>query len=325
MTPNSLAMASWSSDMHQRVAMLEDLCSGAHLHLSSRYLVGRSRSCHLCITKPSISGVHAEIVWDGSDWNLQDLGSRNGTFLDGRKLEPGEHAPLQRGSEIVFGVRRHRFRLSDDAPPRLMATTNKGDVCVAEGQELLCLPSLDSPEITIFRSADGNWVLEDSGGLRELHDQTTVFAGGQYWRVCLPELHSRTRDAMVLATPALTDTALQFVVSRDGEHIELELTHSQRAWKLQARAHAFLLLNLARTRLDDQGQDHLDESEHGWVHREDLLRMLAIDAQLLNLWVYRARRQFADVGVRGSANIIERRASTHQMRVGVPNLAILSH
>lgn len=63
------------------------------------------------------SGRHAEIVLEGGRYVLVDVGSRNGTFLDGSRIE---RAPLRGGEEIEFGVGGPRVRVEfpahTDAP-----------------------------------------------------------------------------------------------------------------------------------------------------------------------------------------------------------------
>src|SRR5688572_29644776 len=45
-------------------------------------LVGRDRSCAVCIDSPTLSRRHACIVIDGAGATLEDLGSKNGTYLN---------------------------------------------------------------------------------------------------------------------------------------------------------------------------------------------------------------------------------------------------
>lgn len=58
---------------------------------------------------PFISGVHAQIIADGETFRLTDLGSTNGTLLNGTRLAPNEPATLQSGDRISFGGLTYRF------------------------------------------------------------------------------------------------------------------------------------------------------------------------------------------------------------------------
>lgn len=50
-----------------------------------------------------VSRRHARLVWYGH-WQLEDLDSANGTFLDRNKLEPGSPQDLKPGSVIQVGI-----------------------------------------------------------------------------------------------------------------------------------------------------------------------------------------------------------------------------
>lgn len=119
--------------------------------------------------------------------------------------------------------------------------------------------------------------------------------------------------------PTIAGLTLHFSVSRDEEYVELRATHGGGAIDLKARAHHYLLLVLARLRLDEAD---LPPDEQGWIHQELLLRRLRCDSNRLHIDIYRIRRQLAEVGVRDAANIIERRAGTRQLRLGVATVEI---
>jgi predicted component of type VI protein secretion system len=58
------------------------------LRLSKRVTtMGRSRECDLVIPDPNVSRTHAEIRHIGTDWFLVDLGSTNGTELNGQEVK----------------------------------------------------------------------------------------------------------------------------------------------------------------------------------------------------------------------------------------------
>ncbi|MCA9700749.1 MAG: FHA domain-containing protein, partial [Myxococcales bacterium] len=49
--------------------------------LPSRCLIGRSRSCDVVLGEPAVSSEHALLRWRNGAWELQDLHSRNGTYV----------------------------------------------------------------------------------------------------------------------------------------------------------------------------------------------------------------------------------------------------
>lgn len=68
--------------------------------LQSGFLVGRGASCHLRLSDPKVSRVHASFQPMGASWLVQDNASRNGTFLNGRRIK---RALLHHGDTIRLG------------------------------------------------------------------------------------------------------------------------------------------------------------------------------------------------------------------------------
>ncbi len=50
-------------------------------------VIGRRRNCDLRIPLESVSRRHCQLTREGDQLQLQDLGSRNGTFLNGKQVE----------------------------------------------------------------------------------------------------------------------------------------------------------------------------------------------------------------------------------------------
>ncbi|MFH1216386.1 MAG: FHA domain-containing protein [Pseudomonadota bacterium] len=50
-----------------------------------------------------ISGRHAEILREGPSWCLRDLQSTNGTWIKGKKIDPGKTFPLKMGDTFIAG------------------------------------------------------------------------------------------------------------------------------------------------------------------------------------------------------------------------------
>jgi pSer/pThr/pTyr-binding forkhead associated (FHA) protein len=79
-------------------------------------ILGRSRDCDCVLAEPSVSRRHAELRREGGRWLIRDLGSRNGTRVNGvRLLDEAEVCP---GDRVSFGDAR--FRLGE--APRTEAT-----------------------------------------------------------------------------------------------------------------------------------------------------------------------------------------------------------
>jgi hypothetical protein len=149
-------------------------------------------------------------------------------------------------------------------------------------------------------------------------DRNLVVVDGDAWVLDLPGGAITTSELGEQPLP-IEDVILRFGVSRDEEHIEVTVVEGPRTTVLPARSHHYLLLTLARARLDDQDPS---PGERGWVDRALLCRMLATEPNLLNVAVFRARKQFAEHGIHGAAAIIARRPGTGQLRLGTDRVEV---
>jgi hypothetical protein len=62
--------------------------------------LGRSPSCDLEIDEGTISQQHLAFVRDGEAWTVRDVGSTNGSWLEGVPLEPGAPVVLKEGARL---------------------------------------------------------------------------------------------------------------------------------------------------------------------------------------------------------------------------------
>ncbi|MEO6595001.1 MAG: FHA domain-containing protein, partial [Planctomycetota bacterium] len=87
--------------------------AGDVLPVTERTLrIGRKPGNDLVLADEKTSGVHAEIVLEGDRHVLRDLGSTNGTFLDGKRLT---ELVLTPGDIVTIGRLRVKFRVEGDA------------------------------------------------------------------------------------------------------------------------------------------------------------------------------------------------------------------
>ena len=77
------------------------------LELQGELIVGRSSTCDLVLDDAKASRQHARLRVDGSSAFVEDLGSRNGTFVNGERVASADLSP---GDEIRIGDTRLRLR-----------------------------------------------------------------------------------------------------------------------------------------------------------------------------------------------------------------------
>ena len=81
-----------------------------------KFHVGRRSTCNLRLTWPTVSGLHAEFIVAADILFLRDLGSTNGTFVNGRRIRAD--TLLSEGDIIHFGGVEFRLRKRCDEDAR---------------------------------------------------------------------------------------------------------------------------------------------------------------------------------------------------------------
>ncbi len=119
------------SDEHTPIQSLRDLNDDEHLRGllaigdgfvatfelpdAATVVVGRSADCDICIDVPNVSRRHV-LIHAGVETTIEDLGSANGTYVGGRRLERGESVVLGPDAVVELGstmlVLQSRYRAS---------------------------------------------------------------------------------------------------------------------------------------------------------------------------------------------------------------------
>jgi FHA domain len=311
------------------MGMIRETSTGRTSPLEPEHVFGRlgPPRCSQTLNDPHVSSVHAVLRWCGLGWELKDLSSTNGTFVDGERMPDGSSLLVSAGARIGFGAPVGPWELIDAARPEAMAIPlDGGDPARLEG-EIIALPSRDDPRATIYRTGQGAWVLERAEEpLLVLRNGKTFGSGGRLWRFCCVELSPSTLACSPPSRPPRLEVGslkLTFTVSRNEEHVELRATCGDRRMDLGGRAFHYLLLTLARHRLGDAAEG-FPETSCGWVHVEELGRDPAMAPPRLNVDVHRIREHFGKHGVLDAAKIIERRQGSRELRIGTGNVSIVT-
>lgn len=102
-----------------------------------RSVIGRDESAGVRIVVNAVSRTHAELAWERGSWVLRDLGSRNGTFVDGCLVRAVELEPLNEirvGDAILKFIDRHAEVY---APYRIDGEMRGGDKRRGQSREAL--------------------------------------------------------------------------------------------------------------------------------------------------------------------------------------------
>ena len=71
-------------------------------------IVGRGKDCDIIINSMFLSLEHFQIWCDKGEWYIADMGSKNGTYLNGSRLRKVK--PVYDGDEIGFGELQFIFK-----------------------------------------------------------------------------------------------------------------------------------------------------------------------------------------------------------------------
>ena len=299
--------------------------------LESEHFIGRvgPPKCSLTLREAEVSGVHALLRWTGAAWEVKDQGSRNGTFVNGARLENGKSREVQRGCRLAFGTEANEWEIVDDSAPTVMAVPLDGGEPRVLEDGLVALPSAEEPRFSIYRGTDGRWLLESGQSFEStpLAHAQTFQAAGRLWRFCSP-----TQAAPTLAKPRAIERAadsfsvgkmhLTLSVTQNQEYVEARATQDGRELSLGASVYFYLLVILAKQRIEDD-RAGLRDSACGWVDYEDVDDPVMESSAVLALGVHRVRKIFLRAGFSDGAQIIERR-SGRLIRLGTAQASVVT-
>jgi FHA domain len=300
---------------------LVGLTSNRRIPLGARCLVGRGPLVHVRLQESTVSAEHASVYFDDGVWKVRDLGSRNGTYLNGQRLDVRSARALSLDDELAFGgPRQEAWRLDSQLPPGPAARSANGAVTTGAGGVLWLFRNAEPEACVRFQA--GVWTLEGATGSRTVVDGDTLTLAGATYVLELPPWQASGLPAAesTLEAGAASDARLCFVTSRDQEHISLDVVLAGRRIPLGARAHNAALLCLARRRLVER-KSGISESECGWLYADELRDALQLDRVALNLQLWRATQALKKFGL-SAEKLIERRLDAQQLRIGFSDLLV---
>ena len=62
------------------------------------FVIGRESDCHLAVPSPIVSKRHAELRLEDGQWSIEDMRTRNGTWVNGQRIHG--RTPLSHNDEI---------------------------------------------------------------------------------------------------------------------------------------------------------------------------------------------------------------------------------
>ncbi|MCL1123960.1 FHA domain-containing protein [Shewanella surugensis] len=274
------------------MAMMLNEATGNSVLLQPQHIFGRHPTAATQLTNLEASRTHAVIIWDGEYWILQDTSS-NGTFINGKRLKKGHKILLEKGDAIQFGnIHTENWFIKELTPPESILLPLTLGLETIHLSAITALPSEDSPEVSIYPSAQGQWLCETSEGTVILKTGDCVGTAEFQWRFVDAKASIET-DILSDKKPLLfDDICFIFDVSQNEEHVSLTLTLDETPIDLGERNHHYVLLLLARKSLEDSKLG-VSDIERGWLDKDLLCGMLGQSENHINIHIYRFRKQLS--------------------------------
>ncbi len=200
--------------MSSEHAWLESCATGARLALGEFAVVGRGSAVGLRVDDAGVSREHASLRRKDGGWWVQDMGSANGTFVNG--LPASVSTRLRGGDQISFGPARYVFREegrslwsgADETMEMSHVARSHGDdsevtLLVSDimgfSEVSTRLPAAEIARATSVWCGHCRAVLHDCGGHIDKFIGDCVFA---WWKGGTPGVKSRALEAARLLNEA---------------------------------------------------------------------------------------------------------------------------
>jgi hypothetical protein len=198
--------------------------SGEIVPIGAGLVAGRGPSCSLHIPDPTVSKLHAHVLRDGGGHVVVDLGSTNGTYVNGVQVRS---KGLAEGDHLRFGTVAFRFRANASsaqearAPDRRL--TRALEALRGLSTEMLALES----ERAVIRAASG-FLLEHVQADRVFVAFTNPDGGSEGVEIALirtrPDLDPKWSVAPVAHTPMKEAVKRRKTFCPSLDHEDFEVT-----------------------------------------------------------------------------------------------------
>ena len=119
--------------MHARLIVVEPKLQPPEYQLDLPVMIGRGGEAKLQLDHHLISRHHCELYEENGQMMVRDLGSRNGTFIGGQRVET---APLPSGDLLTVGGITFRALYGNEA---ILAPNREDHITEAEGIETVAI------------------------------------------------------------------------------------------------------------------------------------------------------------------------------------------
>ncbi len=136
--------------------------------LEKQSVLGRSTQATVRLADREVSRKHSQIDFEGGDYLLRDLGSSNGTYVNGRRI----YTPtaLQDGDEVVIGTSKMVFRRGAARPRLAEIVADEGKSSTGELEGVVARVDAKANFLPVDQVKDVNQLRRDYERLRVGHE-----------------------------------------------------------------------------------------------------------------------------------------------------------
>jgi len=183
------------------------------------YIIGRRSDCQIFVPDMRVSRQHARLWQDGDTWQIEDLGSNNGTFVNGNKVQSA--TPVRHDDEILIANNRIRVEARDTTPePKIAEGGNAVTIVDVSGASSLIRSREDSGSGRIPIVSSGMMTIADQRAVRLLErklDALTQILHATAASDTAEALIQKLVDALLELFPQAEDVGVLVEDERSGE------------------------------------------------------------------------------------------------------------
>lgn len=126
--------------------------------------IGRGASCALRLPASSVSFQHVRLIAEDDEYFAVDLGSTNGTLLNGRPLAEGVRAPLRDGDKLEIGIYTVLFARDETGKE----TEDPKEIARRLAREALSRTGTGMPSLSVLNGPQAGLRVSFSEGKQEI-------------------------------------------------------------------------------------------------------------------------------------------------------------
>lgn len=126
--------------------------------MAQSWTIGSAPGCDLVADQPGVSARHCRLTWDGRRFTVEDLGSTNGTHVNGSRIDGP--APVTRADAITLGLAASMPWPPEAAPAARAVRIGRDE----DNDVVVDLPMVSGHHAVVTRDGDsGGAIIEDLG------------------------------------------------------------------------------------------------------------------------------------------------------------------